>query len=96
MTGSNFVKLVILVRIHHLAHQVVIRTIAENSGRSVEFLAQSVLCQPVRVQQDMARGNKLGQLPGGKPIVPSSTDEKEDVQCLDKLLPLCPCGPAFL
>jgi hypothetical protein len=49
VTGSNFVKLVVFARIHHLAHYVVMMNIAEDSGCSVEFPAQSVLCQHVRV-----------------------------------------------
>jgi len=79
VAGSDFAKLVVFAGIHHLAHRVVMRSVAEDSGRSVEFPARSVLCQHVRVHQDMARGNKGGQLPDGKTIVLSSTDGKENV-----------------
>lgn len=95
VTGGDFVKLVVFVGIDHLTHQVVMRSVAEDSGRSVEFPTQSVLCQHVRVHQDMARGNKGGQLPDGKTIVVSSTDGKKDIRRLAQLLPGCVCGPAF-
>ena len=95
MTGSDFVKLVVFAGIDHLTYQIVMRNVAEDSGRSVEFPTQSVLCQHVHVHQDMARGNKGWQIPDGKTVVLSSTDGKENVRCLAKLLPGCVCSPAF-
>lgn len=95
VAGSDFAKLVIFARIDHLTHQVVTRNVAEDSGRSVEFPTQGVLCQHVRVYQDMARGDKGGQLPDGKAIILSSADGKEDVRCLAKLPPGCFCSPTL-
>jgi hypothetical protein len=75
---SDLIKLVVFAGIDYLTYQLVLRSLAEGSGRSVEFPTQSVFYEHVRVHRDMARGEGR-QLPNGKSIILGSTYGKEDV-----------------
>jgi hypothetical protein len=78
VTESDFIKLVVFAGIDHLTYQLVLGSLAEGSGRSVEFPTQSVFYEHVRVHRDMARDEDR-QLPNRNSIVLGSTYGKEDV-----------------
>ena len=58
MTRNDFVKLMIFAEIDHLTHQIVMRNVAEDNDHSIKFSTQSVLCQHIRIHQNMTKDNK--------------------------------------